>query len=348
MKTRIRQVIVFGLIAVLALGGILTQLPACKPDKPIPKTEIPPAKPAGPPVMAPAFNADSAFYSVQKQVDFGPRVPGTPAHKQCAAWLVQSFKRYGLTVIEQNFKAKTYFGNLDAVNIIAQYKPELTNRIIIAAHWDSRHVADKDTKDVGKPILGADDGASGVGVLLELARMLQANNTDIGVDLICFDAEDLGKQEESSVVQQVAPPNTAETWCLGSQYWAGNLHKTGYRAQFGILLYMVGAKGAVFPYEGYSTMNAGGQQASIWNVAHELGFGAMFPKREGGFITDDHFFVMKGTGIPMVDIISMPNQNGFGAYHHTHADNMSLIDKTTLKAVGQVVATVIYRAAKPQ
>lgn len=347
MKTNIRQAVIFVLIAVLVLGGLFTQLPACKSDAPGPKVEAPLPKPALPPVMAPAFNADSAYYSVKKQVDFGPRVPGSPAHKKCAAWLVQAFQRYGLTVIEQPFKAKAYYATLDAVNIIAQYKPELTNRIIIAAHWDSRHIADKDPKNPTKPILGADDGASGVGVLLELARMLQDSAVNLGVDFICFDAEDLGKENETSVVQQVAPPNTEETWCLGSQHWAANLHRPGYHAQFGILLDMVGAKGARFPYEGYSTANAGAYQANIWAVAKELGFEAMFPTRPGGYITDDHFFVMKGTGTPMVDIISIPSEKGFGAHHHTHADNMDVIDKTTLKAVGQVVATVIYRAARP-
>ncbi len=346
MKTNIRQIIIFGLIAVLILGGLFTQIPACKSDPPAPKVEAPATKPAAPLVMAPAFNADSAYYSVKKQVDFGPRVPGTPAHKKCAAWLVSTFKRYGLTVIEQPFQAKAYFATLDAVNIIAQYKPELTNRIIVASHWDSRHIADKDTKDPNKPILGADDGGSGVGVLLEIARMLQANGINVGVDLICFDAEDLGKENDASVVQQVTPPNTEETWCLGSQYWAANLHRPGYTAQFGILLDMVGAKGAHFPYEGYSTANAGGPQNNIWAVAKELGFENTFPKRTGGYITDDHFFVMKGTGIPMVDIINIPDEKGFGSYHHTHADNMNIIDKTTLKAVGQVVATVIYRAGK--
>ncbi len=346
MKTNIRQIIIFGLIGVLVLGGLFTQIPACRSEAPEPKVEAPPTKPAGPPVMAPAFNADSAYYSVKKQVEFGPRVPGTPAHKKCAAWLVSTFKRHGLTVIEQPFQAKTYFATLDAVNIIAQYKPELPNRIVVAAHWDSRHIADKDSKDPNKPILGADDGASGVGVLLELARILHDNGTNVGVDLICFDAEDLGKENETSVMQQVAPPNTEETWCLGSQYWAANLHRPNYTAQYGILLDMVGAKGARFPYEGYSTANAGGQQASIWAVAKELGFEEMFPKRAGGYITDDHFFVMKGTGIPMVDIISIPSEKGFGAYHHTHADNLAVIDKTTLQAVGQVVATMIYRAGK--
>ena len=350
MKTGFRQIIIFGLIAVMVLGGLLTQIPACKPDKNPPVAVEPaPAKPAGPAIMAPAFNADTAYYAVKKQVDFGPRVPGTPAHKKCAAWLAQAFRRYGLTVVEQNFQAKTYFATLDAINIIAQYKPELPNRIIISSHWDSRHIADHDTKNPDKPILGADDGASGVGMLLELARMLQANGANIGVDLICFDAEDLGKENDASVVQvqDVAPENTEETWCLGSQYWASNLHKPGYTAQFGILLDMVGAKGAKFPYENYSTVNAAAQQTNIWDVAKELGYGDIFVKREGGFITDDHFFVMKGTGIPMVDIINMPNERGFGAYHHTHADNMDIIDKSTLKAVGQVVATVIYRAAKP-
>lgn len=307
-----------------------------------------PAKPAVT-VNVPTFNRDSAYNFVKKQVDFGPRVPGTPAHKKCADWLVAEFKRFGMTVIEQKFTAKTYFGARDAVNIIAQYKPELDHRILLCAHWDSRHIADKDTKNQNNPILGADDGASGVGVLLEIARQIQANPLNIGIDLICFDAEDLGDdrahENVPSVMTQSMPQMQARTWCLGSQYWARNLHKPGYTARFGILLDMVGAQGAVFPKEGYSAQNAPQIQDRIWNIAAELGFGGSFPKRDGGAVTDDHLFVMEGTRIPTVDIISIPNEppKSFGAYHHTHDDNMSIIDANTLGMVGTVVTTVVYR-----
>lgn len=311
-------------------------------------TDNAPVKPAVT-VNVPAFSADSAYVFVQKQVDFGPRVPGTAAHKKCADWLVAEFSRFGLTVIEQKFKAQTYFGPRDAVNIIAQYKPELSKRVLVSAHWDSRHVGDKDTKDQDKPILGADDGASGVAVLLEIARMLQANPVDLGIDLICFDAEDLGDDRDlptgGSIMNQNSNEAKTLTWCLGSQHWARNLHRPGYSAQYGILLDMVGARGAVFPREGYSSANAPAIQNQIWNIASELGYGATFPNRDGGYVTDDHVFIIRGARIPTVDIISIPNPppNSFGSYHHTHNDNMSIIDRATLYKVGHVVSTVLYR-----
>jgi glutaminyl-peptide cyclotransferase len=299
-------------------------------------------------VPVPTFDADSTYLYIKKQVDFGPRVPGTPAHQKCAAWLVSEFKRHGMTVIEQKFEAKAYFGNLPSVNIIAQYKPELPNRILLCAHWDSRHVADNDTKNKDKAILGADDGGSGIGMLLEIARNLKANPLEIGVDLICFDAEDLGDDRDvptgNSPIQAPSKDNS-ETWCLGSQYWSKNLHKPGYTAQFGILLDMVGAKGARFPKEGYSTSNAMTMQDKIYSLASAMNMGDLFPSENGGAITDDHVFVMRGTRIPVVDLISMPNQSPhvFGDYHHTHNDNMSIIDKTVLKSVGQLVTAVVWR-----
>ncbi|MEY3195150.1 MAG: hypothetical protein RIQ78_1247 [Bacteroidota bacterium] len=254
-KSSLRQKMAYGLIAIFVLSILVMALPKILPKKDTPVT---PALSTNT-VFVPVFSGDSAFAHVKKQVDFGPRVPGSPAHKSCAAWLVQAFKKNGLTVIEQPFKAKAYFGTLDAVNIIGQYKPELPNRILLCAHWDSRHVADKDTKDQDKPILGADDGASGVGVMLEVARILQQNPVEYGVDFICFDAEDLGDERTSSSGASIMAQNlenTTETWCLGSQYWSQNLHKPGYKARFGILFDMVGASGAKFPREGYSMIKA--------------------------------------------------------------------------------------------
>ncbi|HND86956.1 MAG TPA: M28 family peptidase [Saprospiraceae bacterium] len=350
-----RQKLVYFLIAALLLSLVATRLPQWfgkrGPSTDDMSTSTTPAKPAVQ-VDVPAVHADSAFLYVKKQVDFGARVPGSAAHKKCAAWLVSEFKRHGMTVIEQKFKAEAYFGTLDAVNIIAQYRPELPNRILLCAHWDSRHIADHDTRDKDKPILGADDGGSGVALLLEMARLLHANPANIGVDLICFDAEDLGKESDdeapadSPTMLQQAQDNS-ETWCLGSQHWASNLHKPGYRANFGILLDMVGARGAVFPREGYSTVNAPVIQDKIWAVAAELGYGNLFTNKRGGGITDDHVFVMRGTRIPTVDIISMPNDppRVFGRYHHTHDDNLDIIDRDVLASVGKVVTTVVYRSA---
>ncbi len=300
-------------------------------------------------VAVPMFSADSAFSFVEKQVSFGPRVPGTSAHKKCAAWLAGEFRRLGLEVIEQPFVAKTYFGPRDAVNIIGQYRPERINRILLCAHWDSRHIADKDSVDAQKPILGADDGGSGVAVLLEIARLLQQQPIEnYGIDFVLFDAEDLGDDRSEagqSVMMQAAADQKTLTWCLGSQHWARTPHRPGYTAQFGILLDMVGARGALFPREGYSAQNAPGLQNRIWQVAQELGYGGLFIDRPGGYITDDHVFVMRGLRIPVVNIISVPNPppGAFGAHHHTHRDNLDIIDRHVLRAVGQVVITVLYR-----
>jgi glutaminyl-peptide cyclotransferase len=327
---------------------------ACTNCKTDPKPVVAPSvvTPKAVQVPVPSFDADSAYLFVKKQVDFGPRVPGSPAHQKCAAWLVSEFKRHGMTVVEQKFEAKAYFGNLPAVNIIAQYKPELPNRILLCAHWDSRHVADSEneTKNKNTPILGADDGGSGVAMLLEFARNLKAAPIEMGVDLICFDAEDLGDDREvpsgtDSPLKQAKAEDTSETWCLGSQYWSKNLHKSGYTAQFGVLFDMVGGKGARFPREGYSNSNSLTMQDKIYSLANSMNMSDLFPNENGGAITDDHIFVMRGTRIPVVDLISMPNQSPrvFGKHHHTHDDNMSIIDKTTLKSVGQLIMALVWR-----
>jgi len=292
-------------------------------------------KPNIPQIPIPNFNADSAFLFVKTQVDFGPRVPNTPAHQKCAEWFVAEFRRYGLTVIEQKFKAPHFKGTMfNGVNIIAQYKPEAAKRILLAAHWDSRFQADKDTKDRNKPIDGADDGASGVAVLLEIARTLAENPVDIGVDLLLFDLEDQGDDGGRS-----------ETWCLGAQHWAKNLHRPGYSPYYAVLLDMVGAKGARFYKEGVSMEVAPNTVNQIWKLAISLGYGEYFMQEQRGGITDDHVFVIRHARIPMINIISMPNQgiSPFGAYHHTHDDNLSLIDKKVLEAVGQTMTALIYR-----
>jgi len=333
-----RPILAYALIAVLLLFAVIYVIKPFLDNKPgppsIPQVEKP--KPNIPQIAVPDFNSDSAFLFVKKQVDFGPRVPNTPAHKKCGAWLVKEFQRYGFTVIEQKVQAPYYKGGtFNGVNIIAQYKPEAQKRILIAAHWDSRNEADKDTKDINKAIDGADDGASGVGILLELARTLQNNPLDLGVDLICFDLEDNGDDDN----------NAPETWCLGSQHWAKNLHRPGYMPYYAILLDLVGAKGARFYKEGYSRQVAPQTVDKVWNLAISLGFGEYFVNENGPGITDDHIFVIREARIPMIDIISMPKggEHPFGDHHHTHADNINIIDKNVLKAVGQTMTAVLYQ-----
>lgn len=333
---------------ILYLMFFLTFLYSCQSDN---KPEESPSNSNPSAVQrVPAFNRDSALAYVVKQVEFGPRVPNTPAHEACGEWLGEKLRAFGADVIEQKFTAEAYTGEtLNGVNVIAQFNPAETERILLAAHWDSRHVADSplSTENRDQPILGADDGASGVAVLLEVARQIQANPiNNLGVDIIFFDAEDYGEGAEDAEEEN---PNQS-SWCLGSQYWARNKHRSGYQAKYGILLDMVGARGARFPKEAYSMQFAPGLVNRIWELAGRMGYGNYFHNVNGGGVTDDHYFVSTVARIPMIDIINLPldSQNrGFGDHWHTQKDNLEVIDSRTLRAVGQVVLAVIYREAGP-
>ncbi|MEY2793244.1 MAG: hypothetical protein RJA76_1236 [Bacteroidota bacterium] len=288
-------------------------------------------------VETPEFNADSSYAKVKKQVDFGPRVPGSAAHKACREWFVQQLKSYGFSVQIQEFKETSYEGkSLIGYNIFAQFQPEKAKRILLAAHWDSRPKADKDSVRTNEPIDAASDGASGAGVMLEIARVLSSTDKkpSIGIDLIFFDLEDLGSTEDV----------TGNSWALGSQYWSKNIQPAGYRPYYGILLDMVGAKGATFPQEGSSLQYAQGLVQNVWNAAADLGYSQYFIQEPGAGVTDDHTAVNEIAKIQMIDIIDLKNGNDvFPSYHHTHRDNLQIIDKNTLKAVGQTLLQVLYR-----
>lgn len=286
------------------------------------------------------FNADKAFDFTQKQVDFGPRVPGTTAHKECAEYMVSTLESFGAKVEVQEFSAKGYDNTLwEGKNIIASYLPQEKDRILLCAHWDSRFIAEQDkNKDLQKtPIDGANDGASGVGVLLEVARQLQIKSPNIGVDIILFDVEDQGAPYYASTSE------TEDSWCLGSQYWSNEVVKSGYSARWGILLDMVGAGDAVFMKEQISMYYAKQLVNYVWDKAIQMGYGDYFVNKQGGAVTDDHLYVNRIAKIPCIDIIDYDDQRGgFNHTWHTHDDNINNIDRNTLKAVGDVLMAVIY------
>ena len=294
-------------------------------------------------VYIPSFNADSAYYFVDKQVSFGPRVPNTKPHIETGDYIISKLESYGWTVEQQEFQATTFDNqNLYLRNIIASYNPKAGKNILLASHWDTRPFADKDTERQNEPILAANDGASGVGVLLEIARVIGQNDSlDIGVDIILFDGEDWGEGPDS----YSQPQNGFESWwCLGSQYWSKNKHRTNYSAYYGILLDMVGGKDAKFYVEGHSQKYAPSIVDKVWGKASQLGYDRYFVRKSGGQITDDHYFVNKNARIPMIDIIPTdPVDGSFGSFHHTHADNMDIISKETLAAVGETLLHVIYQ-----
>jgi len=290
-------------------------------------------------IEVPIFNADSAYLFVAKQVSFGPRVISSKGWRKCAIWLEKKLKTYTPNVIIQEAAITTYDGkNHTLKNIISSFSPEKNNRVALFAHWDSRHIADHDTENQKKPILGANDGGSGVGVLLEMARQFSIKNPKIGVDIILFDAEDYGQPENSGF------PKMQDSWCLGSQYWSKNPHKQNYFAQYGILLDMVGAKDATFRHEQISFYYGSDILQKVWRKANRLGFGNYFVFENANQILDDHYYVNTITGIPTIDIIEYDptTESNFNQHWHTHKDDMNNIDKTTLNAVGQTLLEVIY------
>ena len=306
---------------------------ACGSKQPKPATE------PQVPVVVPTFNADSAYHYTAEQVAFGPRVPNSDAHRTCGDWLEKVLERFGARVTSQHVTLRAYDGTpLYARNIIGSFNPEQKKRVLLCAHWDSRPWADADPdpKNHRTPILGANDGASGVGVLLEVARQLQAQPTEIGVDIILFDAEDYGTHAADD------EPADGITWCLGSQYWARVPHVAGYNARFGILLDMVGGKDARFHREGMSDRFAKNIVDKVWQAAHTSGNGQWFPYLDGGYITDDHLPINSIARIPCIDIIGHYPETGFSPTWHTMDDTMDNIDPAVLRAVGQTVLQVIY------
>ncbi len=292
-------------------------------------------------IVVPQFNADSAYYYVEKQVSFGPRVPNTAAHKECGDWLEATLKSFADTVYVQKARLRAFDGTvLNSRNIIGSFQPQKKSRILLCAHWDSRPWADHDPDPANhyQPIDGANDGASGVGVLLEVARLLSSVDSRIGIDIIFFDAEDYGKHRLSNMQDQ-------DSWALGSQHWANIPHLIDYNARFGILLDMVGAENATFNHEGYSMMYGPNIVRNVWEIARRQGFGHYFLSREGGYVIDDHYYINRIRNIPVINIIDQREHtpHGFFEYWHTVKDNMEAIDRQTLHAVGQTVTAVIYQ-----
>ena len=291
-------------------------------------------------VVTTAFDADSCYAFCAKQCDFGPRTMNSEAHELCGQWIVEKFRSYGMEVTEQRATLMGFDDTpLQSNNIIARYQPQLSNRILLCAHWDSRPWADNDPDPANhtKPVMAANDGASGVAVMLEVARVLCADTCrlPIGIDFVCFDAEDWGTEDVS------------ESWALGAQYWSETFKQqpSAAKPRYGILLDMVGGFGARFYQERLSLHYAPQVVERVWKSASIAGYSSFFPQEKGGGITDDHGPVNEVAGIPCIDIIPYyPDcmESSFGPTWHTINDDMQHIDRGTLKAVGQTLIQVLY------
>ncbi|NBC03902.1 MAG: M28 family peptidase, partial [Bacteroidetes bacterium] len=266
----------------------------------------------------------------------GPRVPNTEAHREALQFYKDHFNRTAgaESVYVQSFQQEVYGDMLQLHNVIASFGTDHRDRILLAAHWDSRPRSEYDPVSPELPVPGADDGASGVGVLMELARIFSVNPPPVGVDLILFDGEDYGKERD------------LHYYFLGSRYWSNNPPVPGYSPRFGILVDMVGGKEATFTKELHSLSFAPNLVDEIWSVGQDLGYEHYFLDERGGRIGNDHMIVEEITGIPMIVIINhRRDENGrvqFSEYWHTQSDTMEQIGRETLQAVGDVLLELIY------
>ncbi len=290
-------------------------------------------------ISVPVFSPDSAYRYVEEQLAFGARTPGSEAHKKCLKYFKEEFERFGAEVEIQEGYGTMYDGSRAALyNVIARVNPKAEQRVMICAHWDCRPWADNDPDEANHrtAVMGANDGASGCGVILEMCRAMSSQLPKIGVDFVLFDLEDSGTPNFYD------GPQRDDTWCLGSQYWARSLKGESYI--YGILLDMVGAPGAKFFKEGISMHFAPQLVEKVWEKAAELGYSEYFVQQDGGIVTDDHQYVNTIAGIPCINIIQFNpyNPNGFGDYWHTIGDDMRNIDRNTLMTVGRTVMETIY------
>lgn len=275
------------------------------------------------------FDPQRAFAYLEKQVSFGTREPGSKGHQVCLDFLEKELQQFAHNVRLQSFewqdmKIKKHF---TLTNVIASFNPQAKKRIFFAAHWDTRPRADYETKEnQHKPIPGANDGASGVAVLLEMANLLKETPPAVGVDLIFFDGEDYGEEGH------------LEDYFLGSRYFAK--HAADYHPEFGILLDMIGDANLNIPKEGFSNQYLPHLVEKVWRIAHDLGY-MEFEDRVGLHINDDHVVLIEH-GIPCIDIIDFEYPDHTHRYWHTLKDTPDKCSPQSLETVGRVMMEIIY------
>ena len=301
----------------LALGMLLTGV-ACDASAP-----------SGSRVERPSFSGDRAYQRVVEQVGFGPRVPGTEGHAVALDWIASELAARAGQVTLQRFDAVTTTGDtLRLTNVLARFNPEVERRLLLLTHWDTRPQSDQASNEADRsiPVPGANDGASGTAVLLELATLFQAQPPEVGVDLLFVDGEDYGP--------------TGEDMFFGSRHFAEELPEEDYPV-YAVLLDMVGDIDPSFPIEGWSAEAARGLAMRVWEVARDLGYEDEFPTRVGPRVTDDHLPLLQ-KGIRAIDIIDFdygPNHS----FWHTPDDDVQNVSAATLGMVGEVVAEWVYR-----
>ena len=302
---------------------------ACDPQRRAEQPQPPPI-PNVSGVTVPEFDGARAFEQLKRQTDFGPRPPGSAGHEKCLKYLQDELRSHADALSLQQFSHQRPTGEqVQLSNIVASFNLQATDRILLTAHWDTRPWADQDPdrKNHTKPIVGANDGASGVAVLLEIARILKQKPPPVGIDIVLFDGEDLGKS------------GTTESFSVGSSYFAKNKPE-GFYPRFGINLDMIGDKELEIAREVNSDRYAPSVMTLVFSTARELGV-SQFVDTPGTEIFDDHI-PLNNAGIPTVDLIDFNYPNRSANYWHTLEDTPDKCSPESLAAVGQVVLTVLY------
>lgn len=276
----------------------------------------------------PQFDGSKAYQLLVAQTNFGPRNPNSPGHKQCLDFLTRELKKYADNVVLQSFTEQGYGETLRLTNIFASFNPAQKKRILLVAHWDTRPRAemDADPQQRNQPILGANDGASGVAVLLELARIFKETPPPIGIDILLTDGEDYGDSEKDG---------NNSLYFIGAKYFA-RTKSPSYKPEFGILLDMVGDRDLQIPLEQHSMRYAPAVMDLVWSAAEEIG-AVHFVRIPGELVSDDHI-PLNEAGIPTIDIIDFQYP-----HWHTHQDTPDKCSASSLESVGRVLTTVIYK-----
>ncbi len=275
------------------------------------------------------FDGNAAYNYAKAQVDFGPRVPGTPAAKQAGDWIIRQMRARADTVIVQSFTYTTADGKkLPLRNILARFRPELPERVLYVTHWDSRPISESATTEAEKklPVPGANDGASGVGMFVALGDVLKKTKPNVGVDLLFTDGEDYA---------EFGPPQVDVL--IGSKYFAAHLPSPGYKPLYGVLWDMIGDKDLRIPYEMISFRQAPEVVSRVWQTAADLGYGDIFVQESGGEVIDDHVPLLQA-GLRVIDVIDLTYPP-----HHTPQDTMDKISARSLGTVGDVATALVTR-----
>ena len=305
----------------LALLGALAVLSACA-DRP--KT---------------AFDGEQAYRYIATQLEFGPRVPGTAAHRQMGEWLVDQMRERADSVVVQQWTHVTASGDsLPMRNVLARFRPEVPGRVLYLAHWDTRPVSEnaRDSAHRLLPVPGANDGGSGTAILLALADLFQQSPPAYGVDLLFVDGEDYGDFDADS--------GRGVDVFIGSRYFAANLPAPDYQPLFGVLWDMVGDEELRIFQEAISVRRAPEVVARIWETARDIGYGEYFPSEVRYTVRDDHVPLLdRGLRVAVVIDIEYTTETPGGQpnYHHTQEDTIDKVSARSLQIVGDVATKLV-------